>query len=234
MNTLVCLSGTFCDSRLWDAQIHALNSNLGAEYNYVFPSISSHKNIQELAKSILTDLPESFSMMGMSAGAVVALEILRQAPNRVEKLCIISGNASGTNPQMIQHLNQQLEAVKTTGINDYFKKTLLPNSLAPCNLDKVPIIDTIISMAHAVGIDAFSNQISMLKSRTESWKILKDTNIPVLAVCGDCDTICPPSNHQQIVDIVTQGNLVTLSNTGHYINIENPDGLNQALVQFFK
>ena len=227
--TIVCLSGTFCDKALWQSQVQALNGG----YDFIFPSIATHDDIVALAKSILDTLPEKFCLMGMSAGAVVALEIVRQASHRVEKICLVAANPSGSDPEMLASLDKQLETVNTLGIDGYFKEKLLPKSLAPEHCNDNEITDSIVTMAHRVGVDAFGKQIQVLKSRHEYWQVLKTITIPVLAVCGECDTICPPENHKRIVEQTQNGRMVTLPNTGHYINIENPNGLNQALVQFF-
>ena len=226
---MVCLSGTFCDKALWQSQVQALNGG----YDFIFPSIATHDDMATLAQSILDTLPDTFCLMGMSAGAVVALEIVRQAPERVEKICLVAANPSGANSEMLAGLDKQLKTVKTLGIDGYFKEKLLPKSLAPMHCNDNEITDSIVTMAHRVGVDAFSKQIQVLKSRHEYWQVLQKINIPVLAVCGECDTICPPENHRRIVEQTQNGRMVILPNTGHYINIENPHGLNQALVNFF-
>ena len=51
------------------------------------------------ADDVLRDAPETFSLAGFSLGAVVALEIMRRAPERVERLALLSANAGGSTPE---------------------------------------------------------------------------------------------------------------------------------------
>ena len=227
--TLVCLSGTLCDEKLWHSQEQALAST----HHCVFPSISTHTDVRALAKSILDTLPEIFTLAGMSAGAVVAFEILRQAPKRVEKICIISGNPGEITPDLKEKIQSLYDTVVTDGIDKTFREILLPISLDASNQTDAMYAD-LICMANRVGVSAYENQVAMLMTRQGAMDILTGLDIPVLAVCGESDRICPVAGHQAIVDTVHNGTLVVLPNTGHYINWENPIGLNTALENFLK
>ena len=226
---LVCLSGILCDEKLWNEQVQALTGL----YKCVFSSISTHTNVSDLATSILKTLPETFSLAGMSAGAVVAFEILRQAPHRVEKLCIIAGNPSAITPELKTKIQSLYNTIEKEGLDKVFTDVLLPISLDESNNTETMRAD-LISMAHRVGIEACKNQLAMLMTRQSAMDILEGLNIPVLAVCGQSDTICPVAGHESIVDTVQNGTLVVLPKTGHYINLENPMGLNTALINFLK
>lgn len=226
--TLVCLSGTLCDAELWQPQAQAL-----AGYTCVFPPMDTHATITDVVANMIKTLPEKFSLLGMSAGAVVALECIRQIPHRIEKLCIVAGNPHGNTPKTVQRLNHQLELAQKLGIRNYFEQELLPNSLSPYTMDNTPLRERIIAMAERVGITAFAQQIAVLKSRHDGLESLSHYKGEVLAVCGEDDTITPPDLHHQIATTAPNGRYIVLPKTGHYVNFENERGLNQALSEFF-
>ena len=232
MKTLVCLSGSLCDQRLWKSQQQVLQKH----YQCVFPSISTCQEIQELAQQILKSLPKSFCLMGMSAGAVVALEILRQVSKHhqqeVEKLVLVAGNPHAVNETHKQNMIASVNAMQKTGIEFFLRQTLLPESLSATNLNKTSIQETVIDMANSIGLEEYTNQVAMLNTRVSSLELLQKTHVPVLAVCGEEDNKCPATLHEDLAKSVSHYQLVTLPKTGHYINLESPDLLNEALLQF--
>lgn len=229
VKTLVCLSGTLCDKALWQSQAEILSP----VYDCVFPSIHTHNHIADVVASMVESLPETFAVVGMSAGAVVAFEMMRQVPDRLEKVCIVAGNPNGVTPTMAQRLDEQVVTIRALGIRDYFERFLLPYTLSPCTMGDVSIREQIIAMAERIGIDVFVKQIQMLKTRGEALTPLAHFTGDVLAVCGADDPLCTPAMHNTIADIAPRGRTIVLPKTGHYVNFENQQGLNKALLNFF-
>ena len=232
MRVLVCLSGTLCNEKLWESQQNALQRH----YQCLFPSISTHSNIKDLAQYILKGLPKSFCLAGMSAGAVVALEILRQteqySEKHIEKLVLIATNPHALTDDLKNGMLQSIETIHQIGMKRFFYETLLPQSLSLTNQNNDQIKSLIVEMAKDVGIQAYQNQVAMLNTRSDSLELLAKTNVPILAVCGQEDHKCPPAYHEAIAQNATHCQLVILENTGHYINLENPKLLNDAMLQF--
>ena len=228
MKTMVCLSGTLCDKDLWQSQQHALSS----AYQFVFPCIHTHDTVSDVVASMVKTLPKTFSVMGMSGGAVVAFEMIRQVPNRLDKVCIVAGNPH-VSPTMADHLKEQVNMMSTVGVRAFFENQWLPKALSPFNRDDEKLQNRIIAMAEREGIDTYAKQVTMLNSRREGVTPLKAFSGDVLAVCGEDDPICTPDVHKDIADTAPNGRLIVLPKTGHYINFENEQGLNKALLDFF-
>ena len=88
---VLLLPGLLCDEAAWTAQIEALPFA-----QCVVPSYGLLDSIPEMARSILSCAPaERFSLAGHSMGGRVALEVMRQAPDRMERFALLD---SGVDP----------------------------------------------------------------------------------------------------------------------------------------
>ena len=80
--TLAFIFGLICDAELWSYQ----HKNLCDLAESVIPDLSRDDDIVQLGPSVLAVLPKHFSLAGLSMGGYVALEMLRQAPERIESI----------------------------------------------------------------------------------------------------------------------------------------------------
>src|ERR671921_1328736 len=87
--TLVLIPGLACTSRLYEAQIAALSG----ERTMVVADHARDDSIHGIAARLLREAPERFSLAGLSMGGYVALEVMRQAPGRVERLALLDTRA---------------------------------------------------------------------------------------------------------------------------------------------
>ena len=53
---------------------------------------SDHETISELAADVLNNAPPVFALAGLSMGGIVAMEVLSQASERVERLALLDTN----------------------------------------------------------------------------------------------------------------------------------------------
>src|SRR6185312_12396473 len=89
MTDLVLLPGMLCDRALWANQVAAF----GARAQMIVGDLTRSESIAGMATDILVAAPERFALAGMSMGGFVALEIMRQAPERVLRLALIDTSA---------------------------------------------------------------------------------------------------------------------------------------------
>ena len=78
---LVLLPGMMCDARLYGPQIEALSS----DYALHVAPIGGYDTVQALANEILANAPPRFALAGLSMGGIVAMEVLRRAPDRLTR-----------------------------------------------------------------------------------------------------------------------------------------------------
>ena len=88
MPHLLLLPGMMCDQRLFAPQIAAFSDVVTIEV----PALSDFATVRELATDVLDRAPASFMLAGLSMGGIVAMEIVRQASERVSKLALLDTN----------------------------------------------------------------------------------------------------------------------------------------------
>src|SRR5262249_4081763 len=93
--TLVLVPGLLCTRALWVPQIAAL----GDIAECMVADHSGHDTMSAIARSILEAAPARFALAGLSLGGFVCLEIVRQAPERVERLGLPDPNAGADTPE---------------------------------------------------------------------------------------------------------------------------------------
>lgn len=82
---LILLPGMPLDAALWDHQVR----HLGEVANPQVVELSDCDSIAAMADKALAQASERFAVAGLSMGGYVALEILRRAPERVERLALL-------------------------------------------------------------------------------------------------------------------------------------------------
>ncbi|GAB2518941.1 alpha/beta fold hydrolase [Microbulbifer agarilyticus] len=186
-------------------------------------------SIQGLAQDFLASLPPRFALAGFSMGGIVALEMLRQAPERIAGLALLDTNYQADQPERAEARDAQVLAVMRDGVGDVVRKHLLPNYFAAANREDPVLAQTVIDMAEAVGELAFVRQARALGTRCDGLELLQEFSPPALLLCGDEDVICPVELHQDMATVMPQSDLVVVKNAGHMTPLEQPESVSEAM-----
>ena len=92
--SLVLLPGLMCDARLFAPQIAAFS----ADRAVLVPPLTGANTIAGMAYSVLQCAPPQFALAGLSMGGIVAMEIMRRAPERVTHLALMATNPRAEDP----------------------------------------------------------------------------------------------------------------------------------------
>jgi pimeloyl-ACP methyl ester carboxylesterase len=84
-SSLILIPGILCDSTVWLPQAAALRDIADVH----IAELIECDSLGLMAEAILKTAPASFALAGHSVGGRVALEILRRAPQRIEKLALL-------------------------------------------------------------------------------------------------------------------------------------------------
>ena len=91
---LYLLPGLLCDQVVWTHQMQGVADLAEPDV----PGFYGFDSILEMAQSVLAKAPPRFSLAGHSMGARVALEIVRIAPQRVERLALLDTGTHAVRP----------------------------------------------------------------------------------------------------------------------------------------
>jgi len=71
-----------------------------------------------------------------------------------------------------------------------------------------------------------------LMTRPDSTPQLGSIHVPTLIVVGDEDTVTPPSAAAEMHSGIAGSELVSIPETGHLANLEQPDAFDAAIARF--
>jgi pimeloyl-ACP methyl ester carboxylesterase len=222
---LVLVPGLLCDAQLWRAQLDGL-SDIADMW------VADHTRsatMADVARDVLADAPfDKFALAGLSMGGYISLEIMRQAPQRVQRLALLDTAARGETPEQSERRNAFIELAergKFLGVTE----TLMPLLVHPTRLSDRPLVDAIKLMAKNVGKDAFIRQQKAIMSRAESRPLLATIRCATLVLCGRQDQLTPLDRHEEMAAGIAGARLEVLEECGHMSTMEKPDQVNQAL-----
>lgn len=222
---LVLVPGLLCDKQLWRSQIEDL-----ADVTDCW--VADHTRADTMAgvaRDVLADAPFTrFALAGLSMGGYIALEIMRQAPQRVTKLALLDTTAGGESAAQTQR-RLDFIAFAEGGHFDRVTETLLPLLIHSARQGERSLTGTVRSMARNIGKDAFIRQQRAIMSRADSLGLLAGINCPTLVLCGRQDALTPLARHEEIASGIKGARLEVVENCGHLSTLEQPGEVNAAL-----
>ena len=216
---LVLLPGMMCDERLWAAQRGGLRDRCAS---ITVADITRADCMRALAGAVLASAPARFALAGLSMGGIVALEIWRQAPERVSRLALLDTTAYAETPERRALRDQMLGRVREGEFRQVLTEDLKPRYLARVNRDNRGLLNEISAMALDLGEAVFARQSRALKHRPDSTQTLATIHVPALILCGAEDALCPPEYHRLMAACVPNARLVVLDQCGHLSTMEQP------------
>ncbi|NBQ28875.1 MAG: alpha/beta fold hydrolase [Rhodobacteraceae bacterium] len=229
MTPLVLIPGMMCDARLFGPQIAAFSATRPIH----LAVISGHASVTELARDVLRTAPDRFALCGLSMGGIVAMEILRLSPDRVDRVALLDTNPLAELDEVKQKRLPQMMAVRDGKLTQIMRDELKPNYLADTP-HRGAILDLCMDMALALGPHVFLHQSRALMDREDQTETLSQLDIPTLILCGRDDRLCPISRHEVMAGLVQGSRLEIIENAGHLPTLENPQDTNAALARWLE
>ena len=90
MPRLIFLPGLACDSTMWQAQLAEMPAHLSACATSVH---TRHDTIEAMAETLLAEHAGELILCGASMGGMLAMQVARQAPQRVRGLDLLGTSA---------------------------------------------------------------------------------------------------------------------------------------------
>ena len=215
--TVVFLPGMMCDARLFSDQIAALS----VDRTVCAAPITMADSIEAISHGLLEVLPSRFALAGLSMGGIVAMEMLRQAPERISRIALMDTNPLAELPNVAKAREPQIKAVEDGNLLGVMRDEMKPNYLAPGDR-RSDVMDLVLSMAQALGPKVFVRQSRALQSRPAQIETLRMCKVPALLLCGRHDALCPVSRHEMMADLIPHAELVVLEKSGHLPTLEQP------------
>lgn len=232
--TPVLLPGNMCDARLWRGGNGALHAMFGN--HALAPAIDADltlgNSIAAMAAATLRATSGPLLPIGFSMGAIVAVEMWTQAPERIGGLVLLGYNASADLPDRAAQRPLQQASVRAGGLERVLIDELKPNYLAAANKGDLALLDLLRAMGMALGPDVFVRQSEALRLRADRRSALASISVPVLLGCGEEDRLCPPAWHARWAAAIRDADLFTVPGAGHMLPLETPEILAARIGQW--
>jgi pimeloyl-ACP methyl ester carboxylesterase len=216
MIPLILLPGMMCDARLWAPVMGAF-----CRRTVIHAAITEHDTMEALAAQILAEAPPRFAIAGLSMGGIVAMEIVRQAPHRVERLALLDTNPRAELPEVAARRGPQIEKARAGRLHEVMRDEMKPNYLAE-GPEKQRILDLCMDMALSLGPEVFERQSHALAARRDYRETLAAYRGGALVMMGEQDRLCPRDRHDLMHVLLKNSRLAIVAGAGHLPTLEQP------------
>ena len=233
-DALLLVPGLMCDQTVWEPVLPALESR--ARCTVVAPA--DVYDLAQMARQLLLLAPARFALAGHSMGARVALEVLRQAPQRVSRIALLDtgylARASGAAGEEEARKRQALLDVACQQGVRVMATVWVQGMVHPQRLVDAPLIEQIVAMFERKSADTFARQIRALLGRPDASAVLRTIDVPALVLCGRQDSWAPVVQHQQIHQLIPVATLAVVEDAGHMAPMERPGAVANELLRWLK
>jgi len=215
--TPVLLPGNMCDARLWTEAVRRVLP--GA----VDADLTQDCSIAAMAARALDSVSGTLLPVGSSMGAIVAVEMRQQAPDRIAGLVLLGYNATADLPDRAAHRPDQQAEVRRGGLERVLVEELKPNYLGMQHRGNTTLLALLRDMGMGLGADVFVRQSEALRLRPDRRDTLSQIAVPVLLGCGAEDALCPPAWHDDWAARIANAERFTVAGAGHMLPLEAPE-----------
>jgi len=224
---ILLIPGLNCSPRLYAEQIPAL-------WHFGPVAIADHTrddSMATIAGRILAIAPPCFALIGLSMGGYIALEIMRQAPERVAKLALLDTGSRADTPEQTQRRHRLIE-MAMSGRFAEVPDQLFPLLVHRSRKDDAQLQSINRQMAAETGPEAFVRQQRAIMARPDLRPSLSAIRCPTLVLVGEQDELTPPALSHEIAGGIAGARLVSVPECGHLSTLERPAAVTKLLVEW--
>ena len=216
MQTLVMVPGLGSDGAIWERTIAAL----GGAADCSVGDTQGDASLRGMAQHILDHAPERFVLAGVSMGGMVALEMMRLAPQRVTRLALVDTNArpDPLAKKAYRHLANLV--VAATGDFERLSRRNVGVLVHPSAPEDVRA--ELAEMGARVGARTYRRQNRAVALRKDLRSILPGIAVPTAVIVGADDRLTPVECSREIHELIPGSTLHVIPDCGHLPPIEKP------------
>jgi len=168
-------------------------------------------------------------VVGLSMGGYLSFELYRKAPSLFRALALCDTRAGADTPEAAAGRETFAKNAIEKGLH-WVADEMTPKLLRP-QPDPAAVreVRALIGQGTPAGVAAAQRGMAR---RPDSFPTLPTISCPTLVVVGAEDTLTPPAEAEKMAAGVKGSRLVQIAGAGHLPNVEAPDALNKALLEF--
>lgn len=232
---VVLIHGTNLDRRMWEGEVawlrkhtRTLRYDLRGQGASDFPTqaYSNHKDLLAL----LDELGEKeVTLIGLSAGAQVALDVALDAPSRVQRMVLVSPSLSGYQPEEMPPFFADLSAALRAQDFERANEVLLASSIMSVPQPFAGLVRMMVEDSTRLWTIPYSlvEQVS-----PPAIERLQEIQAPSLLLVGEHDLEAVHDQSLLLERRLSDARRVAVDGGGHLLNMTSPDEFRQAVSRF--
>lgn len=168
---------------------------------------------------------------GLSMGGQIAMEVCRQARERVRGLLLAATFPQRESPEGKVRRFAMADRLIAEGMNGYAAEVLAKMVGARCLKERPEIGEAVLAMMRATDPHAAAAALRARALRPPYEPVLEAFDRPATVIVGDEDAFTTWSDAQAMASRLTDCDLRWVPGVGHMPNLEKPDEFNAALVR---
>ncbi|MGJ8546988.1 MAG: alpha/beta fold hydrolase [Sulfitobacter sp.] len=226
---LVFLPGMMCDARLFGPQI----AEFSADTPLMVGPVTQTERVEETASRLLDALPKRFALAGHGLGGVVAMEILRRAPDRVSRLALLGTSPLAETPTEAANREPMIVKMRAGRMGEVLREEIKLSHLAPGPY-RNEVLELAMDMGTVLGPEVYIRQSRAMQRRKDQQATLRKCKVPTLILCGAYDTRYSVKRHEFMAELIPNARLHVLEDAGHLPMLEQPGQTTDALREWMR
>ena len=169
---------------------------------------------------------------GLSMGGYVAQAFAVNHPERLRGLLLMDTKAVADTPEMAGKREETALEVLDTGDVGKVVDAMIPRLFAAETLAEPERIKALKSVMEKTSPQGIASALRTLASRPDRRDALLNIQVPTLVLVGAEDSISPPTEAQAIADAIPDSRFAVIPGAGHMAPWENPQAVNEAILDF--
>lgn len=227
--TLVMIPPLLSDARVFAHQLQVMSQFRAV---MVAPPTCGER-IEEIASQILSWTPSKFALCGMGFGGMVAMEMLRRAPERIIRIALLSTSPQADTPEAAAAREPHIIAARSGRWNDVLQHEINSTWMAPSS-DKVELVRQLTEMGRELGPEVYVKQARALQRRKDQQGMLRQIQQPTAVICGRHDGQYQLKRHEFLAELIPYAQLEIIEGAGYLPTMEAPEATTDALQRWMK
>jgi pimeloyl-ACP methyl ester carboxylesterase len=224
---IVLIPGLMNDGWVWREQIGPLSRiapvrvacNDGCE------------SLVDMAARIVADSPGRIAVAGHSMGGRIAMEVVRQASDRLAGLALLNTGMHGVREAELPGRTALVELGRAEGM-EAVAAAWMPQMLAAARREDRVLVDGITEMLARCTPEIFAAQQAAMMSRNDLTPLLAGLRVPTLVATGEEDGWASPAQHEEIAAQISGATLRIVPGAGHMMLVEDPAAVTAILLEW--
>ncbi len=200
------------DERMWEPQHGVL-----AGWDWTAPNLYElpGSSMESWAAAVAERVPDEIVAVGASMGGYLALELARQAPQRVRCLLLAGARAGADSPERRAFRDETIRVLREEGVDAW-------SAGAPYRVPTTTTADDLVRATQA------------LRNRADASDVVSAFQRPLVLVVGEEDELLSVEEARAIADSAPDGTLEVVRDAGHIVSLDQPERFNVILRDFLE